>query len=104
MDDAFPADPEAYLGLIGGLMAERRRYPELIAVFREQILLPRREIGRQAIVQAQEAGELRRDLGPEDALDLLAGPLLARTFAGLDTGPAWRGRAFANWWSIVRAR
>ncbi len=104
MDEAFPADPEAYLGLIGGLMAERLRHPELIAAFREQILLPRREIGRAAIAEAQRAGELRRDLLPEDALDLLAGPLLARTFASLEVGRRWRDRAFANWWSIVRAR
>ncbi len=104
MDEALPADAEAYLGLIGGLMAERHRYPEMIAAFREQILLPRREIGLNAIAQAQQAGELRRDLAPVDAVDLLAGPLLARTFAGLDVGPKWRDRAFANWWSIVRAR
>jgi AcrR family transcriptional regulator len=104
MDEAFPSDAEAYLGLIGGLMAERRRHPDLIAAFREQILLPRREIGLTAIAQAQRAGELRHDLAPEDAVDLLAGPLLARTFAGLDVGPQWRDRAFANWWSIVRAR
>ena len=38
MDEAFPSDAEAYLGLIGGLMAERLRHPELIAAFREQIL------------------------------------------------------------------
>ena len=104
MDEAFPPEPEAYLGLIGGLMAERLRHPELIAAFREQILLPRREIGLAAIAEAQRAGELRGDLAPEDAVDLLAGPLLARTFAGLDVGPLWRDRAFANWWSNVRAR
>jgi AcrR family transcriptional regulator len=104
MDEAFPADPEAYLGLIGGLMAERRRHPELIEAFREQILLPRREVGRKAIAEGQRAGELRSDLEPEDAVDMLAGPLLARTFAGRDVGPAWRDRAFANWWSVVRAR
>jgi AcrR family transcriptional regulator len=102
VDAAFPTDAEAYLGLIGGLMAERVRHPELIAAFREQILLPRRAVGRSAIEQAQRAGELRHDLDPDDALDLLAGPLLARTFAGLDVSKRWRDRAFANWWSVVR--
>ena len=103
MDAAFPGDPDAYVGLIGGLMAERRRHPELIAAFREQILLPRRALGREAIEEAQRAGELRRDLDPEALIDLLAGPLLARVFAGLDVGPAWRDRAFALWWDVVAA-
>jgi hypothetical protein len=28
--------------------------------------------------------------------------LLARAFAGEDTGPQWRVQAFETWWSLVR--
>ena len=100
---ALPLDAASYLALIGGLMAEHRRHPELIEAFRERILLPRRTLVMDAIAEAQGAGEVRSDLEPERLLDLLAGPLLARTFAGRDVGPAWRDAAFADWWRLARA-
>lgn len=104
MQQAFPADGPAYVGLIGGLIAEQQRHPEVIEAFRRHVLLPRRAVGRTVIERGQARGDLRRDIDPEAALDLLAGPLLARVFAGLDTGPAWRKRAFGFWWDIVKER
>ena len=49
------------------------------------------------------------DLDPElcariRASILLAGPLLARAFAGADTGPEWRRDAFATWWDLIKER
>jgi AcrR family transcriptional regulator len=104
MDEALPADGEGYVALIGGLIAEHQRHPELMRAFRETILLPRRAIGRDAIEHAQRQGEVRPDIDPEHAIDLLGGPFLARVFAGLDVGPGWRDAAFALWWPSVRAR
>ena len=101
VDAALPVDGEGYVALIGGLLAERQRHPELIRGFRDTILLPRRAIGRAAIEEAQRRGELRADLDPEYALDLLAGPFLARAFAGLDVGRRWRDEAFELWWEAV---
>lgn len=100
----FPADGAAYVGLIGGLIAEQQRHPELIEAFRRSVLHPRRATGRALIERGQARGELRRDIDPEAALDLFAGPFLARVFSGLDTGPQWRKRAFATWWDLVRER
>jgi AcrR family transcriptional regulator len=104
VEQGFPADGAAYVGLIGGLIAEQERHPELIDAFRHSVLLPRRETGRALIQRGQERGDLRRDIDPEAALDLFAGPFLARVFAGLDTGPRWRSKAFATWWDIVKER
>jgi AcrR family transcriptional regulator len=104
VEQGFPTDGAAYVGLIGGLIAEQERHPELIDAFRNSVLLPRRETGRALIQRGQERGDLRRDIDPEAALDLFAGPFLARVFAGLDTGPRWRSKAFATWWDIVRER
>ncbi len=101
---AFPANGPAYVGLIGGLIAEQERHPELIAAFRDSVLLPRRAIARALIERGQERRDVRTDIHSEAALDLLAGPFLARVFAGLDTGPRWRERAFATWWDIVKER
>lgn len=100
----FPADGAAYVGLIGGLIAEQQRHPELIEAFRHSVLLPRRASGRALIERGQRRGDIRRDLDPEAALDLFAGPFLARVFAGLDTGPGWREEAFATWWNLIHER
>jgi len=100
----FPAEAEPYLALIGGLMAEHERHPELIAAFRDRVLLPRRAAVKALIERGQERGDVRGDMEAEAALDLLAGPLLARAFAGADTGPAWRREAFGTWWNLIKER
>jgi AcrR family transcriptional regulator len=101
VEQGFPQDGPAYVGLIGGLIAEHERHPELIEAFRESILLPRRAVARALIERGQERGDIRSDIDPEAALDLFAGPFLARVFAGLDTGPRWRKAAFATWWHLL---
>ena len=100
----FPADATSYLRLIGGLAAEEDRHPELIAAFRQRILLPRRATVQALIERGQRRGDIRPGLDPEGAVDSLAGPLLARAFAGVDTGIAWRRKAFATWWESVEER
>jgi AcrR family transcriptional regulator len=102
VERGFPADPAAYVGLIGGLMAEKERHPELIEAFRRSVLHPRRAIAQALVERGQARGDIRPDLPSVAAVDLLAGPLLARAFAGEDTGPQWRERAFDTWWSLVR--
>jgi AcrR family transcriptional regulator len=104
VEQGLPADGPSYVGLIGGLIAEQDRHPELIEAFRHSILLPRRGIVRSIIERGQARGEIRRDIDPEAALELMAGPFLARVFAGLDTGPRWRKAAFETWWEILRER
>jgi AcrR family transcriptional regulator len=104
MDEGFPLDAPAYVRLIGGLIAEEERHPELIAAFRETILLPRREVVMALIRRGQERGDLRRDADPEAALDALAGPLLARVFAGRPTGKRWRAAHFETWWSNFESK
>lgn len=104
VQQGLPADGPSYVGLIGGLIAEQDRHPELIEAFRERILLPRRAIVRSIIERGQTRGQIRADLDPEAALELMAGPFLARVFAGLDTGPRWRQDAFETWWKILRER
>jgi hypothetical protein len=86
------------------LISEQDRHPELIEAFRQSVLLPRRAIVRAIIERGQTRGDIRVDVDPEMALELMAGPFLARVFAGLDTGPAWRTAAFASWWDILRER
>lgn len=104
VEQGFPADGAAYVGLIGGLIAEQQRHPELIDAFRRSVLHPRRAVARALIERGQQRGDLRGDVDPEAALDLFAGPFLARVFAGLNTGPRWRKSAFATWWDLLKER
>lgn len=104
VEQGFPEDGVAYVGLIGGLIAEQERHPELIDAFRHSVLRPRRAVAMALIERGQERGDLRSDIESEAALDLFAGPFLARVFAGLDTGPRWRKTAFATWWDLLRER
>ena len=87
VQQGLPADGPAYVRLIGGLIAEQDRYPELVEAFRRHVLLPRRAIVQAIIERGQARGEIRLDIAPEAALDLMPGSFLARVFAGLDTGP-----------------
>ena len=102
--EGLPADAEGYLALIGGLIAERAHHPELIEAFRTTLLGPRRELVRRTVERGQAEGRLRADVDPTMAVDLLGGQLLARAFAGADTGPAWRERMFVTWIEILSAR
>jgi AcrR family transcriptional regulator len=104
VEQGLPADGPSYVGLIGGLIAEQDRHPELIDAFRRSILLPRRAIVRSIIERGQARGDVRGDIDPEAALELMAGPFLARVFAGLGTGPPWRKAAFETWWELLRER
>ena len=97
----MPRDGPSYLRLIGGLIAEQERHPELIEAFRAVILLPRRAAVLSLVERGQARGDIRSDLDAQWALDALAGPILARVFAGDDTGPAWRRHAFDTWWRAI---
>lgn len=96
-----PPDPEAWIGFLGGLFAEHRRHPELIEAFRESVLNPRREGALKVIRRGRARGDLRTDLDEELLLDLIAGPGIARTFAGLPIDPAWRRQMVDVWWSLA---
>ena len=103
VDGGFPTDAPSYVGLIGGLMSEQERHPELIEAFRRSVLLPRRAMAQAAIERGQARGDIRADIPSMTLLDLLAGPLHARAFAGEDTGTQWREQAFDTWWALVKS-
>lgn len=100
----FPPDGASYVRLTGGLIAEQERHPELIDAYRTNILRPRREITCGLIERGKKRGDVRADVEPEDAVDLIVGAFLARVFAGKDTGPEWNKRTFETWWDFIRAK
>jgi AcrR family transcriptional regulator len=99
----LPTDGAGYLRLVGGLVAEEERHPELIAALRAHLLLPRRAIVIGLIARGQERGDIRASVDAVAALDAMAGAYLARALAGLGVGAAWRRRAFQAWWETLQA-
>jgi hypothetical protein len=71
--------------LVKALLAEAQFDPELAKAFRERWTLPRRKLARSVIGEAIRRGELRSDIDPEDAIDLLYAPIYYRLQMG--TGP-----------------
>jgi AcrR family transcriptional regulator len=68
--------------LVRGLLAEAQCDPELAVAFRERWTLPRRAMAVAVFREAIEQGELRRDIDPETAIDLLYAPLYYRLLMG----------------------
>jgi AcrR family transcriptional regulator len=68
--------------MLGTMLAEEHDTPELLKLFRERLVAPRRrELG--AVLEAARArGELRDEANVEVAVNALVGGLLARYLAG----------------------
>jgi AcrR family transcriptional regulator len=69
--------------LMPRLMVEAADDPELFAVMQEVLVEPRREVLRTILRRGVERGEMRDDIDPEAAIDLLIGPFI---YAVLVTG------------------
>jgi len=103
VEKGAPKDGAAYVRLTGGLIAEQERHPELLEAFRASVQRPRRAIIQSLVERGQGRGDIRDEVDPEDAVDQLVGPFLARVFAGKDTGEAWRKKNFETWWRSIRS-
>jgi AcrR family transcriptional regulator len=70
--------------LIGTVLAEKERHPELLNAFRRQIANRRREQFRIVVERARERGEIREDVDPDYVAPMIFGSLLLRTIGGLE--------------------
>lgn len=74
-DDA--ADPR-YAQQYALLHAEGERYPRLVALYKERVVEPRRELMRSVLRRGIAAGEIRPDADVEIAMLALTGAVMAR--------------------------
>jgi AcrR family transcriptional regulator len=81
------------LAMIGTLLAEERHNPELISLFRQRIVGPRRRLFLAILSAAKDGGELRADVDLPVAVNMLVGSLYARYLAGDGIGDDWAERA-----------
>jgi AcrR family transcriptional regulator len=93
----------AGMSMIGTLLVEKERTPELLARFRERSIGPNRGRARDILRRARDKALVREDADLELALDMLAGPLFARHLTGQPFPRHWEEQVVAAVWrSIAR--
>ena len=70
------------LVMIGTLLVEGRRTPELLEAFRERIIHPLYAQGREALLRGVERGEVRADADIDGSLEAILGQIITRYFSG----------------------
>ncbi len=69
--------------MIGALLVEERRNPQLIEMFRQRIIFPRREQMIETLQRGVDRGEILEDINLEVALQALVGAVYTRHILGV---------------------
>jgi len=91
------------LATIGTVLVEECRTPELLAVFRERMVRPRRRILGEILDAARDAGELRPDADLDAAVSLLVGSFYAQYLTGDGIADDWPERIVGVIWDGLAA-
>ena len=91
------------LATIGTVLVEEDRTPELLAVFREQMVRPRRRMLWAILDAARAAGELRPEADLDAAVSLLVGSFYAQYLTGDGIGDEWPERIVGVVWDGLAA-
>lgn len=88
------------VSLVGTMLVDATD-PELVAQYRERIVLPRRAQLREILERARAAGLLAADADVEAVLPMLTGAWYATALAGETPGADWPERAAALAWRAL---
>lgn len=77
------------MALVGTCLTEEHHTPELLRLFRERTLRPRREIYRRLLDDAAAAGRIAPAADRDAVIDLIAGAYLARYLSGVPFPDGW---------------
>ena len=92
------------MAMIGTLLVEERHTPELITLFRERVVHPRRALLRQVLDEADRRGQLRDGADIDAAVNMLIGSFYAYYLTG-DTMPRdWARRLVDTVWKGIAKR
>lgn len=89
------------MAMIGTLLAEEAHNPELLALFRDRVVGPRRRMLREALDQAAAGGELRPGADLEAAVAMLVGAFYAAYLAADRVPDDWADRVVATVWDGI---
>ena len=70
------------IAMIGALLVEERRSPELLELFRERLIHPRRDEAIMVLQRGVERGEIRPDADLEIAVQAMVGAMFMRRILG----------------------
>jgi AcrR family transcriptional regulator len=100
---ARPMTQGPFAILLGSVMAEQERQPELLEAFRERIARPRRELAKTILQRGIERGDVRADLDLEQAADAFVGNIIGRHIGGYPFDDQWFDSAIEFLWRGIRA-
>jgi AcrR family transcriptional regulator len=83
--------------MLGAVLVEQHENPELLRLFREHVVHPRRENLRRILRSGRESGQLDADADIELAITMFIGSLYAAYMAGEPVGRDWPERIVDAW-------
>jgi AcrR family transcriptional regulator len=86
------------MAVVGTLLAEERRHPELLAAFRGRLVEPRRTALRLVLAEGISCGELPDSADPDVLASMLIGSFYARYIATSDIPGDWAEQALRHVW------
>ena len=89
--------------LLGTLFLERERNPELIRLFRQRVIEPRRSRLIDVLERGMERGDLRPDLDPPLVAEMMIGAYFARMLNGLPFPRDWAEAVVDQIWPALAA-
>ena len=90
--------------ILGSLLVESNRDPDLFAVFRQRLLEPRRALVMELLRRGIERGEVRPDADPLIVTEMMAGAIFAHhAILGGATTDAWLDGLTDHLWAMVRS-
>lgn len=90
------SDERDAMSLVGAVLVEEHHNPELLELFRESIVQPRRRVIRELLLTAAAHGQMRRDVDYDMVADYLVGIWYA-SYTSVATIPDdWAARAVAT--------
>jgi len=92
------------MSLIGTVIAEEFHTPDLIRLFRERIVAPRRQMLRDILERARTQGEVRPDADLDCVVNLLVGAFYARYLADSRVPPAFPKALVDAIWTGIETR
>ena len=86
------------MAVVGSLLTEERRHPELLEAFRRKLVEPRRQALRRILDEAVNGGELGASVDSEVLASMLIGAFYARYIASSDVPEHWPESVLRHIW------
>jgi AcrR family transcriptional regulator len=91
------------MSLMGTLLVEQDKHPELLQRFRERMMLPQRELVAGVLERGKERGEVRKDLDVELAVDAVMGSFMYHAIVLGRPKRGWPERVVDTLWPAFAA-